>query len=397
MKKISAKLFFAVLWKGLCQGFEWFFGLFGFKKKGLFFYFVWRLFAASVAVIMGIFAVVLICAICDTVYEKKIKEDHCYDPDCYSSEYLGKNIYYHDSGKGKGYVFNSQTKEKTVKNISWIAKPKGRDSLVCFCDGEKKGYFNQNTGKVVIPARYDHAWIFSEGLASVEEEGCIKFIDGTGKTIIDNVTCYRPQMDALLFHGGYCVVDQDGPELSFLIDKRGMTLLPQEYNSIVYNATYGVWQVQRGNEQGVYDANLNPIIPLTKCSLYVGNGTIDQTMPDHTMRKYDLNGKLIDDFYYNNIRSLEYEKDETAYRRITVYDDDGSPSSKMDEPYHPQAKARLWAYEAGDGFEGLMTTDGRRVTMPLYRNIEAMGPDLYACAVSNGVIIIVNGKGNVVK
>ena len=43
MKKVSTKLFFAVLWKGVCQVFEWFFGLFGFKKKGLFFYFVWRL------------------------------------------------------------------------------------------------------------------------------------------------------------------------------------------------------------------------------------------------------------------------------------------------------------------------------------------------------------------
>jgi hypothetical protein len=52
---------------------------------------------------------------------------------------------------------------------------------------------------------------------------------------------------------------------------------------------------------------------------------------------------------------------------------------------------------AGDGFEGLMTADGRRVTMPLYQNIEAIGPDLYACTVSNGDMIIVNGKGNVVE
>lgn len=397
MKKISAKLFFSVLWKGICQAIEWLLGLFGYKREGKVVKIIWRTFAMSATVLLTIFIVVFLMAIANTIYDKYYKEVYCYNPDCPHAEYLGKNIYYHNLDDGKGYVFNSLTKEKTVKNIVWLSTPVGDDSLACFNDGKKRGYLNMKTGQVVIPAKYNHAWIFSEGLASVEENGSIKFIDGTGKTVIDNVTDYRPQMDALLFHGGYCVVDQDGPELSFLIDKRGMALLPQEYNSIVYNETYGLWQVQRGDEQGVYDANLNPIVPLTKCSFFIGDDTIDQTLADHTVRKFDLKGKLIDDFYYNNIRSLEYEKDEIAYRRITVYDDDGSPSSKMDEPYHPQAKARLWAYEAGDGFEGLMTTDGRRVTMPLYRNIEAIGPDLYACAVSNGDIIIVNGKGNVVK
>ena len=397
MKKISAKLFFSVLWKGICQAIEWLLGLFGYKREGKVVKIIWRTFAMSATVLLTIFIVVFLMAIANTIYDKYYKEVYCYNPDCPHAEYLGKNIYYHNLDDGKGYVFNSLTKEKTVKNIVWLSTPVGDDSLACFNEGKKRGYLNMKTGQVVIPAKYNHAWIFSEGLASVEENGSIKFIDGTGKTVIDNVTDYRPQMDALLFHGGYCVVDQDGPELSFLIDKRGMALLPQEYNSIVYNETYGLWQVQRGDEQGVYDANLNPIVPLTKCSFFIGDDTIDQTLADHTVRKFDLKGKLIDDFYYNNIRSLEYEKDEIAYRRITVYDDDGSPSSKMDEPYHPQAKARLWAYEAGDGFEGLMTTDGRRVTMPLYRNIEAIGPDLYACAVSNGDIIIVNGKGNVVK
>ena len=32
MKKVSVKLFFAVLWKGVCQTVAWFFGLFGYKK-----------------------------------------------------------------------------------------------------------------------------------------------------------------------------------------------------------------------------------------------------------------------------------------------------------------------------------------------------------------------------
>lgn len=46
---------------------------------------------------------------------------------------------------------------------------------------------------------------------------------------------------------------------------------------------------------------------------------------------------------------------------------------------------------------GLMSTDGHVVTMPLYRNIEAIGYDLYLCEVSNSDKVIVNGKGEIVK
>lgn len=59
--------------------------------------------------------------------------------------------------------------------------------------------------------------------------------------------------------------------------------------------------------------------------------------------------------------------------------------------------ARLRAYVAGDCYEGLMTADGHRVTMPLYENIDAIGPDLYLCSLSDGVKVIINGKGEIVN
>ena len=59
--------------------------------------------------------------------------------------------------------------------------PLGKDTLVCFSDGKKRGYFSKNTGKVIIEPKYVHAWVFSDGLASVEEDGYIKFFDeGSG-------------------------------------------------------------------------------------------------------------------------------------------------------------------------------------------------------------------------
>ena len=65
--------------------------------------------------------------------------------------------------------------KKTITGIKWIAKPLGMDSLICYSDGKKRGYFNMFTGKPVIEPKYDHAWIFSDGLASVDDGGWIKF------------------------------------------------------------------------------------------------------------------------------------------------------------------------------------------------------------------------------
>lgn len=73
--------------------------------------------------------------------------------------------------------------ETTITGIKWIAKPLGMDSLVCYSDGEKRGYFNKFTGQPVIKPQYDHAWVFSDGLAAVDDDGWIKFIDATGKVV----------------------------------------------------------------------------------------------------------------------------------------------------------------------------------------------------------------------
>lgn len=396
MKKVSAKMFFTVMWRGLCQAFEWFFGLFGYKREGTFAKCVWGVFAFSAAIITGLFAIVSVTSFCKTVYEKHYKEAHCYDPDCRFSEFLGQNIYYHNSYDGRSYIFNSLTEEKVLRHVAWIARSED-DSLVCFCDGKKRGYFNKNTGEVVIPAKYDHAWIFSEGLACVDENGSIKFIDRTGNTVIDHVKAYVPQMDGLMFHNGYCVVEKDSPELCVLIDKSGMSVLPQEYNSIKREDDGQFWIVCKGDEQGVYNKDLKLIIPLTEACININEGTINMTMPDHTYRKYDLQGSLIHDFYIYAIRNLEYEKDEIVTRTRTENDAEDELSEITEETYHPRATARLRAYVAGRGYEGLITADGHRVTMPIYQSIEAIGPDTYLCMVSDGDKVVVNGKGMIVE
>lgn len=400
MKKISAKMYFSVLWRGLCQVAQWVVNLFWNKKNGVIAKFVWTVLATSAAVVMTILVVVFIVSICDTYYDKHYKEAHCYDPDCIHSEFLGKNIYYHKLDDGRGYVFNSKTEEKILRHVAWISRPKDNDSLICFCDGKKRGYFSKNTGKVVIPAKYNHAWVFSDGLASVDDNGTIIFIDGTGQVVIDNVAPYVPNMDGLFFYGGYCVVGDNCGEITNLIDKSGKIVLPQEYSSIISVPECGLWIVRKGELQGVYDKDFRVLIPLSDCSVWVQEGTIKQTLPNHIIKNYTLSGELISDFYIANVRMLEYAKDEILYRRVQAEDiDDGGELIEIPqyEAYHPTATARLRAYVAGDLYEGLMTADGHVVTMPLYKDIEAIGPDLYMCETTNDDRLILNGKGEIVK
>ena len=397
MKKVSAKVFFTVVWRGICQTLAWFFGLFGYKRDGKFAKCVWGLFAVSGSLLMAFFAFFIICAICETVYEKCFKGHDCDLEYCYHSEYINRDIYFHNTEDGKGYIYNKRTGEKLIKHIAWIAKPLGKDTLVCYSDGKKRGYFSKNSGKVIIKPKYDHAWVFSDGLASVDDNGYIKFVDGTDKVVIDQKMPYIPNMEGYVFHSGYCVVDTDDGELCGLIDRKGKIVLAKEYSSICPTNDLEMWRITKGKENGLLDKDLKPIIPLTECTMWVCDNMVDMTMPDHTMRKYDLQGNLINDFYVASVRTLEYSKDEVLYRTDKTTDDEGNTVDTTIESYHPVATARMRAYVAGDGYEGLMNADGHVITMPLYKEISAIGYDLYLCEVSNSNHVIVNGKGEIVK
>ena len=399
MKKVSSKMFFTVLWRGLCQAFGWFFGQFGYKREGKFAKCIWGLFATSAAIVMGVIAIVFVYAFGDEAC-RWYKSQHysCDSEYCWANTYISRDIYFHNHEDGKGYIYNIRTGEKYVKNVAWIAKPTGKDSLICFSNGKKRGYFSKNTGKVIIEPKYEHAWIFSDGLASVDVGGHIKFINTAGKVVIDKAMPYIPNMEGYVFHGGYCVVDTNDGEMCGLMDVTGKIVLPLEYSSVYPTNDFGLWIVKKHGECSVLDSNLKSVLPLMECnSMYISEGTIDVTMPDHTIRKYNKNGDLINDFYISNVRMLEYEKEEIMYRKNTTVEVSEDLVEELEDSYHPKATARLRAYVAGDGYEGLMTANGHKVSMPLYKDIEALGYDLYLCTTTNYDKLVINGKGEVVR
>ncbi len=387
-------MFFTILWRGICQVLGWFFGLFGYKRNGKFAKCVWGVFSVSAAILMAIIAGVAIYALYERIAQEYSYARYMEDE---GGQYVSSDIGYSPDYTGNdGYIFNKETHEKILKGIDWIANPLGKDSLVCFSNGSLRGYFNANTGKVVVEPKYRHAWIFSDGLGAVEEDGKIKFLDSTGKIVIDNGMKYDSASDGYVFHGGYIVVCSETNEKYGLMDKTGKMVLPLEYDNIEVADNLEYWRVRKEQMCAVYDKDMNLILPFIDGYVYITDSSIDVSMSDHTLRKYDYEGKLINDFYISETHRLVYETNEVYYAKDSYTDENGDEHECL-EKCNKQAVARLRAYSAGGGYEGLMTPEGHVITMPLYESIEAIGNDTYLCTVSNGDKVIVNGKGEVVR
>ena len=391
-------MFFTVMWRGLCQAVRWLSGLFGYRRAGRLAKCVWGVFSVSMALCAAILAGVLLWAAGNKVYYTYRRHfGLCSVRYCRYQTMVSRDICFHNHHDGKGYVYNVRTGEKTVKNVIWIAEPLKGDSLICFSTGKKRGYFNRNTGRVVVEPRYDHAWVFSDGLAAVEENGSIHFIDGTGKVVIDNAMEYVPDHEGYVFHEGYCVVDaRDGIHRG-LMDRTGRMMLAAEYDCISPSGDWKYWCVRKGDSTAVLDDGMKEVLPMMAGSGVIDGKTVRVVMPDHTLRRYDMEGRLIDDFYIWNVFTLEYDKDEMAYKVKEVENENTGLTDEVTEACHLRATARLRVYVAGDGYKGLMTADGHRVTMPLYKDIQAIGYDVYMCSMEDDTKVIVNGKGEIVR
>ena len=316
----------------------------------------------------------------------------------YNNDYISPNLSFHiDYDKvEKGFVFDSNGR-RVLKNISWIALPAGEDSLVFYSDGKHRGYFNKNTGEVVVPPTYSHAWVFSEGLAAVEVAGNIKFIDQTGKVVIEPSpdVVYYPVRD-YVYHDGYCITNDRKCEHYGLLDRKGNHVLPPIYEDIEHRDS--LWLARGKDDCLLLSAQLDTILRLTDAvSFYIYDDQLQVQMYDHTLRIYTLQGELVDDNYIRSTEKMDYETNEIYYTEEKSFDDDGAYEVVGQEVYYRHAVANCMKYQAAGGWYGLMTSSGQIITPPAYRDIRAIGPDLYLCNYDSEYGVLLNGKGQQVK
>lgn len=393
------------LWKGIKAVFtavvDWVATMFGMKDNSKYGRVLRRVVGTAFAAVVIFWAVAALTQFVRSVY-RNIDDIFDFDNEnVYFSEQLSDDISYYDGFYGYyGYLKNAQGK-KVLKHILCINKPMEGDSLVHFSDGDKRGYFHMRDGHVVVKPIYEHAWIFSDGLAAVEVDGKVKFIDTAGNVVIDKGFAYDASDDGYVFHNGHCAVnDKDGKHMG-LIDRNGEWVLPPVYKSIYPVDT--VWLVRNDDEQAIITFGMDTLFPMTKAQLEIGDTAIFVTFANHTQSMYTLRGELIAANMIRDVEQLTYETTEIVYpeqRMETPYENDLVEYVYIDddnEPYARKAVATCLSYEAECGWYGLMSPEGKLLTLPSYRGIEAIGEDLYLCKTSYGYGVVLNSKGQRVE
>lgn len=389
-----------LFWKGLtgiiAATADWLTVILGMKDDSKYGRLVRCVTGGSFAFIMFVFACAAGNALYQFVYQKVNAivdlDDTNFDP-----QYLSRNAtYYSRASATDGYV-ETRDGEKTVKGIHWIAKPLGDDSLVCYSNGEARGYFNLLSGEMAIRPQYRHAWVFSGGLASVDDDGWIKFIDAKGNVVIDPKIPYLAGADGYVFHNEHCVLHGDRRDKFGMIDKRGHWVMKAEYDRIMPVDTF--WIASKGGRQCVITDHMEVVLPFVDADLWVSDGRITAEMADHTLREYDLRGNVMDDFLISDVANMVYETGELRYLKTYDSDEEGNLTNETEDvdPTPVHRTARCKRYEAASGWYGLMSPDGKVLTPPDYSDIRAIGHDLYLCKKDNTRGEVLDGKGLKVK
>ena len=366
------------------QAARWVARMFGYKAESKLGRFVWRVFATSAAIVALLVAIALVINVYDEIesackerkYNRMVNSPtYLHD---YRNQYVSPYVIYHDDYSG--YLYNTTLGQRTATGIQWICKSSDGDSLTCFSTIKvcKRGYFNRFTGEVVIPAQYEKAWIFSEGVACVMEKGTLHFIDHKGQRVIDKEFPYSCRIDDYCFHNGLCQMLGDGDRIG-LIDKQGNWVVNPEYYEMAYD-TKGFWLVQdRDWNYGLLDAKGQMLLPIEydNITVHYEDSCIFVRRFDNLNQVLDFECKIINPCNFDEVEKMEYSTDE--------YDEDGMMKS---------ATANCLRYRTADWSYGVMDRNGNIITPPSYSSIEAIGPDRYHCDGSNGSVIL-DGKGKV--
>lgn len=248
-------------------------------------------------------------------------------------------------------IKNTETGEVTAEKIKfdWTSSSPN-DSLGVFCSKGKRGYYNSYTGKIVVEAQYRRAWIFSEGLAAVQKNGHIGFINRKGETVIPFHFPYHGNpLSEFVFKNGHCVV-ADTTGKCGVIDREGKWLIKPLYDNI---------------------------------SIYEDHAIVSKA---GIRMQVDYDGRVLNAFVLDAIEALTYTEQERFENREGEI-----------EYISKTIKTGLFAYRVG-GRWGLMDSNCNRLTEPLYSNIAAVDKNMFrATLLDRYSEVILNSRGIVMR
>lgn len=253
---------------------------------------------------------------------------------------------------GMSNIINPSTQEVIVKDIDWChyCDNCDEDPIVLFAKNGKRGFCNIATNEVIVkPTTYTKAWIFSEGLAGVEKNGFIGFVDTKGNVAIDFRFSYRGNpLSDFVFHNGHCVVADSSNKIG-VIDKKGRWVVKPLYDNVELAKDYAI----------VYtDGDFK--------------------------KQIDFNGNVLQEGIIDDIYNLYYEVKYTDLQS-------GEPqvgSAKNNDYYE---------YRVGS-YSGLIDSRGEIITPPIYTEISCLTPTLFTARLQDWTsTVIIDERGTVLS
>ncbi len=383
-EKVTFKMFFSTIWRGIVQVFQWILHILGLRDDSKYALFLKRVMGTALA----IWAAFITCALLyeiledpiDTFWARNIKKE--YDTQKMLSPYVS---YQECWGDPCGRIYNEQTGKVTLKRVDWVLTSDDNDSLAVYSKDGKRGYLNRFTGEVVIREQYDKAWVFSEGLAAVVKDCELFFIDHKGNIVLQDNWVAEYGND-YVFKDGFCPITSNETCQEGLIDKKGEWQILPEYDNI--SEYEGFWRVINNGLEKVLASDFTPLLPGSY--EYIWFYAEDEIMVQQIgapKQVYDYSGNLVNDCVISAIYPLWY----TIGKKNNPYEEE-------DGCYEIVQMATCDKYEVsfGDYSEhfGLIDKNGKRITEPIFNHIEAIGKDLYLCSPQG---IIIDSKGRVVE
>lgn len=298
--------------------------------------------------LMGVLILVgLVFGTVKLVKHIKDKHDYTYCDTKYEEEPISSPIL---KKKGKCHIINPITTHVIVKDIDWYNYADSKDSIILFAKNGKRGFCNILTNKVILePTAYTRAWMFSEGLAAVEKDGYIGFVNTDGKIAIACKYPYRGNpLTEFVFHDGHCVVADTSNKLG-VIDSKGHWVLKPQYDGIKLAKDYAIVYTKGDFKKQIdYSGNV------------LQDGIIDR----------------INDIYYD----VNYNDNES-----------GEPASGRVQ------NLEYYAYEVGC-YAGLVNSKGQFLTPPIYTFIIGITPTLFCATLQDDCSkVFINQNGQIVS
>lgn len=253
---------------------------------------------------------------------------------------------------GKSNIINPVTKKVIVKDIDWChySDETDEDPIVLFAKNGKRGFCNTVTDEVIVePTTYTKAWIFSEGLAAVERNGYIGFVNTSGKVAIGFRFSYRGNpLTEFVFHNGHCVVADSSNKLG-VIDQRGRWVIKPLYDNVELARDYAI----------VYkDGDFK--------------------------KQIAFNGEIMQDGIIDYINNLYYD---VSYTDLQTGEQQLGQAKNND----------FYEYRVG-GYSGLLNGNGEVITPPIYTDITGITPTLFKAQLQDwNSLVIIDQKGNVLS